>query len=751
MHTAEILETQGSLINNTISENHFGTGYEFVHYDDNQYQIDEIFDLVDPTILRYPGGTGTENHFDPENPNATVQPGVVSGSSATVVPINEFLSNANQENARIIMALPTWRYFDPATGDLKRDANNKPIAKDAIKNFVKDLLNGVFGDADILAFEIGNEWFDDAFDWSPAEFGRISSLIAKWVNEAVSESATTDDPKIWIQTNSDGAQDGNHNGIHDNIEILNEFGSIERAAVDGFIDHLYFRTDDKDHNGDGVIDALDFDSTVATTRLGRLETDVANLNTPWDISGLDYVTTEWNVRADRANSITGFERLPLFVGLFADIIQSGVDFATIWTTQATGTGNGSLSEQFDDELTPTGYLFRLMKDALSGTRLADPSNNNDLSRGDYLFTSTSGTDLGYSYTFRSADDKKVVLYIASAVDANIDITSTILDLRSDYPGHHIHATVIAVDDTPNNEALEADADAQLVAIDHNTLWSNTVNVTLSPYELIQIELTLDADVSISGDDQNQTNDSIVGGDEHDTLLGFAGNDTLKGGDGNDVLEGGENNDTLLGQSGNDRLDGDAGSDSINAGAGEDTVFGGSGADKVAGGTGDDLIFGGAGNDRCYSNAGDDTLFGGANNDVLGGGTGNDALDGEAGNDTLYGGGGQDTLEGDLGSDTLYGGQGSDVLNAGSGNDLLYGGAGSDTFVFARTGGADDVVDFDATVDNLDLTDFGFDDLADALGSAAQNGDDLVFSLGGGDSLVLRDTNLSDLTETNLLL
>ncbi|WP_161492587.1 hypothetical protein [Pseudophaeobacter leonis] len=53
-------------------------------------------------------------------------------------------------------------------------------------------------------------------------------------------------------------------------------------------------------------------------------------------------------------------------------------------------------------------------------------------------------------------------------------------------------------------------------------------------------------------------------------------------------------------------------------------------------------------------------------------------------------------------------------------------------------------------DRLDLSDFGFDDLADALGSAAQNGDDLVFSLGSGDSLLLRDVDLSDLTETNVL-
>lgn len=146
MHTAETLATQGFLTSNTISENHFSTGYEFVHQDDNRYMIDEIFDLVDPTILRYPGGTGTENHFDPENPNATVQPGMVSGSSATLAPIDEFVSTASQENAQITMALPTWRYFDPATGNLKRDA------KDAINKSAKKLLNGDFGDAAILAF-----------------------------------------------------------------------------------------------------------------------------------------------------------------------------------------------------------------------------------------------------------------------------------------------------------------------------------------------------------------------------------------------------------------------------------------------------------------------------------------------------------------------------------------------------------------------------------------------------------------------
>jgi Ca2+-binding RTX toxin-like protein len=292
-----------------------------------------------------------------------------------------------------------------------------------------------------------------------------------------------------------------------------------------------------------------------------------------------------------------------------------------------------------------------------------------------------------------------------------------------------------------------DDDALIGAGGNDTLGGGTGNDSVQGEDgddIIYGNLGADTISGDGGDDQ------LYGGTGNDFISGGAGNDTIYGGTGNNGAFGGAGNDTIIARGGNDRLGGGDNNDSIRAGAGDDSLFGGVGTDKLAGGTGDDWVFGGTGNDRGFGEAGDDSLFGGTGNDAIGGGAGNDVLNGEDGNDTLWGGAGEDRLEGGAGSDTLYGGEGADTLNGGGADDLLFGGAGSDIFIFASAGGSDEIVDFDAAVDTLDLSDFGFDDLADALGSAAQSGDDLVFSLGGGDSLLLRDVVLTDLTGTNLL-
>ncbi|NEP42593.1 MAG: hemolysin-type calcium-binding protein, partial [Okeania sp. SIO2H7] len=72
----------------------------------------------------------------------------------------------------------------------------------------------------------------------------------------------------------------------------------------------------------------------------------------------------------------------------------------------------------------------------------------------------------------------------------------------------------------------------------------------------------------------------------------------------------------------------------------------------------------------------------------------DNLDGGRGNDTLNGGGGMDTL---------LGGGGDDLLNGGGGNDMLTGGGGNDTFVIARNGGSDWILDYTDGRDKIGLS------------------------------------------------
>ncbi|MBM2575609.1 hypothetical protein JQC91_04760 [Jannaschia sp. Os4] len=76
-------------------------------------------------------------------------------------------------------------------------------------------------------------------------------------------------------------------------------------------------------------------------------------------------------------------------------------------------------------------------------------------------------------------------------------------------------------------------------------------------------------------------------------------------------------------------------------------------------------------------------------------------------DVLDGGAADDALAGAAGDDVLRGQAGDDVLIDGAGRDTMWGGAGADTFVLHSDGEVDDIRDFDASEDALDLSAFLF--------------------------------------------
>lgn len=132
-------------------------------------------------------------------------------------------------------------------------------------------------------------------------------------------------------------------------------------------------------------------------------------------------------------------------------------------------------------------------------------------------------------------------------------------------------------------------------------------------------------------------------------------------------------------------------------------------------------------------ASDDRMIGNRGNDVFNGGGGDDLLSGKKGNDVLNGGSGKDKL---------YGGDGNDRLNGGSGKDQSMGGSGADTFVFERGNDVDVVWDFKDDQDKIDLSDFNYNSVADAMDDATQSRNWVVFDMGGGDELRLYKTTLS---------
>lgn len=188
------------------------------------------------------------------------------------------------------------------------------------------------------------------------------------------------------------------------------------------------------------------------------------------------------------------------------------------------------------------------------------------------------------------------------------------------------------------------------------------------------------------------NDTILGGDENDQLVGDVnyatatssiryGNDLIRGGDGDDYIAGDYGtslssnytggNDTIHGDGGNDTLNGGIGDDIVRGGRGKDTMNGSNGIDtadysdkaqrveiRLDGGGGAVVKVNGVDEDRIDQF---ENLIGGSTSDkFIGDGAYYDnRFDGRAGSDTLDGGGGRDTLIGGVGKDKLVGGVGRD--------------------------------------------------------------------------------------------
>ena len=162
------------------------------------------------------------------------------------------------------------------------------------------------------------------------------------------------------------------------------------------------------------------------------------------------------------------------------------------------------------------------------------------------------------------------------------------------------------------------------------------------------------------------------------------------------------------------------------------IYGQGGQDRFTGGWASDTILGGTGND---------TLFGGIADDPNDGG--DDRLRGGAGSDSLYGGVGNDVLRGDGGRDLLEGGP--------LGRDLLTGGRGGDTFVFRTDCGTDSVIDFHDVGDQLDISAFGFTDVAKVLALADQDKGNVQIAFASGEKIILKDFDISQLSGDDFIL
>ena len=643
----------------SVSSDMFGVN-TLIHRDNlgDTGKLPETIDKIDATVLRYPGGTVTEEFFDLSNPNKTTGTSRFTGKlESDLLPLSDFLSYAAQADKEVLLVLPTFQYFDPVTRGLT------PGAEAEVRSFIRNLLSGVYGQASISGLEIGNEWYQDRFTWSAVEFGRLQAKMADWVNEEAGRLNI--DVPIFVQA---GRGDDDGNGIQDNLELASAFDQNSIAAVDGLISHVYIATSSTDPMilGGSVADRFTSIDTAWSGRFGR---------------SFSQVVTEWNVgeSGPTTSTINGLMRSAPLLKLFATMVNSGVDLASIWTAQNSSPAALAGPESGTSMLTPTGLLFRMLASYLPGTEM-NPIDSSS------VLKAANGSSIGYCYSF--VDDGRTVLVVSSGVNDTVSVTMRVAGAISS--ASHVFGLLLGAPDGDTGTQFRSNGQIEIRSLgelEGSVAGDGMLDVLLAPFETIMIVVSNGTPVTIEADPQSSVSDNIIGSDFHDTLKGYLGDDTIHGMAGDDEISLGQGRDVAYGGAGDDKfiveddfasVDGGAGSDlldlslylksaiyigpdgrlsddsaqSLNYSSVErlvgtihaDSIYAFEALSFIDSGEGDDFIFisrgdgkfviGGDGDDRITSRTDYNTLVGGAGNDrlyvsgsyaIVDGGLGNDRV------------------------------------------------------------------------------------------------------------------------------
>ncbi|UWQ93169.1 hypothetical protein K3727_10490 [Rhodobacteraceae bacterium M382] len=353
---------------------------------------------VENKVIRYAGGTMSEAWFDPANPNATSGTSFFDGEPKNgLTPLDKTMQYAADSNSELLIVIPTGRYFN---SNLQSSGYISGADKEAIRDFVEAVIADTLvtsGQVQIAGFEIGNEWYQDNFNWTVEQFGELSSQIAKVIQQRIDSVNNGQDPMIFVQSGRTLAE---------TEAIRDQFGRVEYDAVDGDTTHFY--TTNSNGNPMGAGGGVQ----------GRLNDIYNTWNDPNGTGDIPVLVSEWNVGGNGPTntSLSGLMRNAPLMRTFAEMIENGVDIATFWTAIAAGDGAESLSLQDNgSHLTPTGYLYRMLSENVVGTELQTQNSEFRLPG-----------DQGYAMVFEGSD--QAVIYLTSGTAQQLNITANLTGL-----------------------------------------------------------------------------------------------------------------------------------------------------------------------------------------------------------------------------------------------------------------------------------------------------------------------------------
>ena len=449
------------------------------------------------TTLRYPGGTLTEQFFDINNPDAEIAVDESTGETTDFIPLSDFMGFAAAEGHPVTIVIPTR---DLLTDSVDANGDRLPhIDEDALRGFVHDVMTGVYGDAKVSSFEIGNEYWGGG-EMNATEYGRLASKMATLIDDELRLVAEahpeidTDQTDILVQmgmnfgtsriSDTYGDMDA-----HEAIDLINETygieltdaniranGTLNWSEVNNELIKVNFDTVEEQDAVDGIV------AHVYST--GELD----DFSKAYDLSTIDHVwhedpafrdidihVTEWNLKSTTAldpNADYGLYQAQEMLEIVEEFMTYDVAEAHVWPL-IQNTRN-ALSTGFDyNGMNSPAEMFRMMAENLPGKSMLDFTPND---RETQLETETVDVH-GF------AGEGDVVFYITSNTDAT---ATTELDFSGLIAGHGtMDVSVLGVAD--GQAAGSNQSDAVVETLDPASIYANgNLSVTLDPGEIMQV-------------------------------------------------------------------------------------------------------------------------------------------------------------------------------------------------------------------------------------------------------------------------
>jgi len=410
-----------------------------------------------------------------------------------LLPYSDFMDWAEETGRAVLIVLPTRTQLSTET-----DANGDRYAEvdeDALRDFVRDTLDGLYGQPRIAGFEIGNEYWGSG-EMSSVEYGRVASTMSRIVDEELTahpdyaELFSNTEILVQMGLNYNFASfNGRYEGTAEeqlaqfsaeydlpledryiyssgeiawpkiaNLLIMREFDEPEEiAAVDGVVAHIYSR-------GEFATSSQTFELRTIADTWGK------------EFDNVKPVVTEWNVKAPNRDSTEDFGLVQ--AGQMLDMVEAmGLYEATsayIWAIQ-----QGSQSNLTGDEGQPDmkvgGEFFKMMSEALPGTRAIELEG---------AAPRESEIALENAEVHLFAGTERAVFYIQST--NALETHSTDVDISNLITGFDkITMTKLGV--ATGDLVGSSKATPVVTELDPNDHYDNgTISVSLNPREIVQI-------------------------------------------------------------------------------------------------------------------------------------------------------------------------------------------------------------------------------------------------------------------------